>query len=295
MSSHGVGLAGLACATTYHYRVSSADAAGNRATGADRTFTTGACPPPPPSDTSPPVLSGVAASAGVGSATVSWLTDEPADSRVEYGLSSGYGLTQSAAALVSSHGVGLAGLACATTYHYRVSSADAAGNRATGADRTLTTSACPPDSGTLRSDEFNGGALNDDLWGVFDPLGDTLVSQTSGRLRVSVPLGTAHDLWEGALNAPRVLQSAVDADFEVEARYDSPVTEPFQMQGLVAQTDFNDLVRFDVYSSGGDTRLFAATFSAGARPFAFTKQFRAALLSTCACSVRPRSGRSAIP
>ena len=95
---------------------------------------------------------------------------------------------------------------------------------------------------------------------MVDPLGDSSVSVGTGRLRVSLPAGRAHDLWEGALHAPRVLQAAADADFEIEAKYDSPVGETYQSQGLVAQADFDDLVRFDVYSAGGETRLFAATF-----------------------------------
>src|SRR5437899_4977209 len=52
-TSHTVTVGGLTGSTTYHYRVKSKDAAGNLATSGASTFTT--------SDTTPPVISGVAA------------------------------------------------------------------------------------------------------------------------------------------------------------------------------------------------------------------------------------------
>ena len=68
-----------------------------------RVLSEGQPPPPPPGDTTPPVMSGVAATPGATTATVTWTTDEPADSRVEYGLTAAYGQARSAAALVTSH------------------------------------------------------------------------------------------------------------------------------------------------------------------------------------------------
>jgi len=140
--SHTVTLSGLAASTTYHYRVKSRDAAGNLATSADSTLTTMA-----PPDTTPPVISGVAAgSITTSGASVSWTTDEASDSQVDYGLTSTYGSsTQLDSTLVLGHSESLSGLTAGTTYHYRVKSRDAAGNLATSADFTLTTSA-PPDT-----------------------------------------------------------------------------------------------------------------------------------------------------
>src|SRR5687768_8785724 len=62
----------------------------------------------------------------------------------------------------------------------------------------------------ISSDEFSGTALDTSVWRVVDPLGDSSVSVGTGRLRVSLPAGRAHDLWQGALHAPRVLQAAAD-------------------------------------------------------------------------------------
>jgi phosphodiesterase/alkaline phosphatase D-like protein len=81
-------------------------------------------------DTTPPVISNVVASPQPGgSATITWTTNEPSDSRVDYGTTPG-SLTSSASngASVTSHSVALTGLAAGTTYHFRVRSADAANN-----------------------------------------------------------------------------------------------------------------------------------------------------------------------
>jgi hypothetical protein len=83
-------------------------------------------------DTAPPVISsGAAAPDPSGSsATITWTTDELADSRVDYGVGS---LTMSSSnpTLVSSHTVTLGGLTPGTTYVYRVTSIDAFGHPAT--------------------------------------------------------------------------------------------------------------------------------------------------------------------
>lgn len=134
VTAHDVALSGLAGGTLYHYRVMSRDAAGNRATSADATFTTAA-------DTTGPVISAITVGSLAGtSAVVAWSTDEASDSQVEYGTTTGYGtLTTVDTSLVLSHSVPLSGLTVSTLYHYHVLSRDAAGNPTTSADGTFTT------------------------------------------------------------------------------------------------------------------------------------------------------------
>lgn len=82
-------------------------------------------------DTQPPVITNVRAGEITRrSAAITWTTDEPADSQVEYWRpgSSTESTTALDANLVTSHRVGLTGLVRGTTYNYRVRSADAAGN-----------------------------------------------------------------------------------------------------------------------------------------------------------------------
>jgi hypothetical protein len=91
-------------------------------------------------DATPPVISALAESGITATgATISWTTNEPADTQVEYGTTPSYGLTTPLApALVTSHSQKLTGLTPNTVYHYRVRSRDAAGNlsTATGSFRT---------------------------------------------------------------------------------------------------------------------------------------------------------------
>jgi hypothetical protein len=74
----------------------------------------------------------VAATANTnGTATVTWSTNEASNSRVDFGTAPD-NLSQNAsdAAAVTSHSIPLSGLTPGATYHYRVRSADAAGNAA---------------------------------------------------------------------------------------------------------------------------------------------------------------------
>jgi len=135
-TTHGVALSALSAGTLYHYRVKSKDAAGNAAVSGDLTFTTAAA-----ADTTPPVITGVAASGVTQTgAAIAWTTNEASDSQVEYGPTASYGgSTLLNSALVTSHGAALTGLTAGTLYHYRVKSKDAAGNLGTSPDATFTT------------------------------------------------------------------------------------------------------------------------------------------------------------
>jgi len=97
----------------------------------------------PPPDTTPPVISGVAASAiGPTQATITWTTGEPASTQVAYGPTSAYGTnTAINTSLTTAHSQTLSGLTAGTTYHYQVRSGDAAGNLAASVDASFTTAA----------------------------------------------------------------------------------------------------------------------------------------------------------
>jgi hypothetical protein len=96
---------------------------------------------PAPLDTIPPVISQVAAGGITDSAAViEWTTSEPADARVEYGLTAAYGSSSPLdSTLDVQHAVSLWGLVPETLYHYRVHSADQLGNAAFSGDRTFQT------------------------------------------------------------------------------------------------------------------------------------------------------------
>jgi probable HAF family extracellular repeat protein len=84
-------------------------------------------------DTLPPLITGISALPTADStASVGWTTSEAASSSVDFATAPG-ALTSNATApgLVTTHVVTLTGLLPSTTYHYRVSSADAFSNAAT--------------------------------------------------------------------------------------------------------------------------------------------------------------------
>ncbi len=127
--------------TQYYLWVSGAkDVAGNTVVAytaqANQEFTTGTAP-----DITPPVITDVqVVSIGQTDATVTWTTDEPSDSEVEYGLSSSYGSSEVDATLTPVHIVNLTGLTAGTTYHFRVKSADGSANLSVSTDNVFTTS-----------------------------------------------------------------------------------------------------------------------------------------------------------
>jgi hypothetical protein len=86
-----------------------------------------------PSDTTAPNLSAVVAiPSSDGTALITWTTDEPASSHIEYGVTQDALIQNvSSETLKTSHSLLLTGLIADTTYYYRVTSADAANNSAT--------------------------------------------------------------------------------------------------------------------------------------------------------------------
>lgn len=138
---HELTLTGLSGSTRYYFQVLSTDSDSNITTDANGgnyySFTTTA-------DVTPPVISSVTVAVRTESgAVITWTTNEPATSQVEYGLTStSTGNYDSITTLDSTktinHSVTLSGLTSSTTYYYRVKSAD--GN---------------PSSATAVSDESN--------------------------------------------------------------------------------------------------------------------------------------------
>ena len=74
------------------------------------------------------------------SALISWTTDEPADSRVEYGLVTElYNWTMEDTLLTLEHSMNLFELMPFTEYHFRILGQDASGNQSATEDSSFTT------------------------------------------------------------------------------------------------------------------------------------------------------------
>ncbi|GEM_PF-750034 len=92
-------------------------------------------------DTAAPEISHVQVTAvNANSATITWETNEPATSQIEYGLTTDYGiLTPRSAVAVTNHAVTLSRLASGAVYHFRARSFDLAGNQAASGDYIFVT------------------------------------------------------------------------------------------------------------------------------------------------------------
>ncbi|HXE75012.1 MAG TPA: S8 family serine peptidase [Candidatus Xenobia bacterium] len=133
-----------------------------------------------PPDATPPNIFAVTTS-GISSTTalVTWQTDEPSTTQVEYGTTTAYGSSSPLdSSLTTSHAVMLSNLLAHTLYHYRVGSRDATGNQTTSDDFVLETTNDPPVAtnnsyGPVPEDSgISAGVLGNDS----DPNGDQLVA-----------------------------------------------------------------------------------------------------------------------
>jgi regulation of enolase protein 1 (concanavalin A-like superfamily) len=218
-----------------------------------------------------------------GSATVRWTTNHFAGGAVFYGPADG-AWTETAPSSGDGfvHTAVLLDLAPATTYQFWITAYRADGTNAFSTPQVFTTAAATatptpsigapasvitPASGSLVSDDFN---RTDGLgvWTFVNPRGDASYAFTGTDIRLIVPDGPPHDPWNAGNTAVRLLQTTADADFDVIAKFNSRVSGHIAMQGLIAQADDNNYVRFDISSnrtSAGieQVRLFVGRITAG--------------------------------
>ncbi len=225
-------------------------------------------------DGTAPTISDVAATPRAdGTARISWTTDEPASSRVEYGIDGGpLGLSAQDGAQVTSHALELSGLQPSTTYRFLVRSTDGTGNPAASTERTFTTPSASLVDTTVA--DFGAGSG-----------GGTAVTQTAdGEVTLAPALGQEFSGgpllpldWQSSTWTPggstSVGAGALTAD-GIVAWASAPVTaghaleftatfsgQPFQHVGFGAVSSgspFND-VPWAMVSTGNDGVLKART------------------------------------
>lgn len=144
VQDHTLTIEGLADQTEYSLTASGRDRYGNQAVSDNQTFTT-------KEDSRPPKISDIRLETsiiGIGAESkaqivVSWQTDEPATSQVEYGIgvggSSYQQTTNEDSSLTKSHTVIISELDSQRTYHLRPISKDGAGNENLGSDNVVIT------------------------------------------------------------------------------------------------------------------------------------------------------------
>jgi len=116
---------------TYTLTYTSTDKAGNTASVTRTVYVT---------DQTPPVISAISSGIPASSTTtITWTTNEPATSIVNYGTTVSYVSASSSATLTTNHSITLTGLIASTAYNFQIQSADASGNVATSSNQTFTT------------------------------------------------------------------------------------------------------------------------------------------------------------
>lgn len=115
-------------------------------------------------DTTPPIISSISSGIpGTTSATITWTTDEPSDSQVQYGITDSYGsITELDTATTTSHSVFLDNLDPETLYHYQIITTDIYSNTATSSNQTFTTQALPDDDEDDEDNDTNEPETSED-------------------------------------------------------------------------------------------------------------------------------------
>ena len=129
--------------------------------------------------------------------------------------------------------------------------------------------------GSFTSDDFNVHNLKRPLWSYIDAKGDASMvllgtNTDSARVSITVPAGVTHDLWINQNDAPRIMQSATNTDFQIEVKFFSGVVghapTSYATEGVIVGQDDNNLIRFDFTSGNGlvdSMQIFGIVFSGG--------------------------------
>ena len=155
-------------------------------------------------DNTGPVITNIIATPHTdGTATITWTTNESADSRVDYGANSGnLNLNSSSSTLLTSHSIVLTGLSSGMTYYFRVTSADASSNCTTEpvspATLNFTMPAGPCASDIIAAD-FTAGTADANTMVISEgdgavSLKPSLYEEFSG---AGVPAGWTDAVWDG--------------------------------------------------------------------------------------------------
>jgi hypothetical protein len=122
-----------------------------------------------------------------------------------------------------------------------------------------------PDAFQPASDDFSDCSLNG-RWTFVNPTGNAGLVMTGSKAQISVPAGARHDYWPNNKNAPRIMQSLEDKDFEVDIKFDSSMATQHQFQGLVVEAGSNTFLRYTFQHDGTSYRIAAYTSVNNATP-----------------------------
>ena len=157
-------------------------------------------------DDTPPIIANVSnASITYQGATISWDTDELANTSVNYGTTTALGTKSNLGTLALAHSRALASLSASTRYYYNVTSCDEAGNCNTSGPYNFTTSAAP----VVGGGGGGGGTIPGLPFGV-SPMKVQL--STSGRFAFQGPDKKVHYVSIESINADGTVKFKFTSD-----------------------------------------------------------------------------------
>jgi len=112
--------------------------------------------------------------------------------------------------------------------------------------------------GDFLSDDFNACVLKP-IWTFVDPQGDATLPAIQGgfsgdaKVGITVPGGSSHELYNGVIGAPYIIQDTSDSDFTVVVKFDSVMPAVnFAEQGIIVRQDDTDWLRLEFYTLDTD-------------------------------------------
>ena len=227
-------------------------------------------------DVTAPVISSVTATPGLNNtATIAWSTDEPADSRVDYGTSASTLDSHVVdTAFTTTHRVVLTSLTPLTTYFYRVTSADAAGNASSSAILSFTMPATQLAATDTTVADFSAGTTDGQEYIAQTADGEVMLNPAAGSefFGTALPADWSVTAWTaggtatvsgGALTsdgarAGTMANFAAGRSLEFVATFSGA---PFQHVGFGDTFDAAPWAMFSTFNGGA---LFARTSSGSA-------------------------------
>ena len=154
----------------------------------------------------------------------------------------------------------------------KVIALDLAGNQVSSTWSFVTMPEFTP--ANVESDDFNACQLDTSRWQFVNPGGDGLLVNTGTTVELTAPEGRTHDLWNSNKDAPRLIQTITNGNFDIEVKFDSTFSEatadnprPVQLQGLIAGVNTSgnngDFLRYDAEFSSSGIRLYWQVFKNG--------------------------------
>ena len=127
-----------------------------------------------------------------------------------------------------------------------------------------------PEEAEVTSDDFNKCAVDGAVWTLTDPvdLAHTTATISGGftndaSLNIAIAGGAIqHNPSVNNNTLARLTQTVEDKDLYLGAKFTSPVSQAYQMQGIMVEgTSASDFMRFEFFSDGAGTYIYGRAYS----------------------------------